>query len=127
MHQCVRCGQVYENSAKEILEGCSCGSKFFFFSKKEENLTPVAETGSEEGLSEEDRMQIENDVKNIIGDDLDESKPVILNLENIRILKPGKYELDLAELFKGENPLIYKLEEGKYMIDLATSLMKKSE
>lgn len=126
MHQCVRCGQVYENSAKEILEGCSCGSKFFFFSKNEENLAPVAEIGSEEGLSEEDRSQIEHDVRDIIGDELDETKPVILNLENIRVLKPGRYELDLVELFKGENPLIYKLEEGKYMIDLATSMLKKA-
>lgn len=126
MHQCVRCGQVYENSAKEILEGCFCGSKFFFFSKKEENLAPVAEVGSEEGLTEEDRSQIEHDVRDIIGDELDETKPVILNLENIRVLKPGRYELDLVELFKGENPLIYKLEEGKYIIDLATSMLKKN-
>ena len=30
-HQCVRCGNFLEDGAKELLEGCSCGSKFFFF------------------------------------------------------------------------------------------------
>jgi len=117
MHQCVRCGKVYDNAAKEILEGCSCGSKFFFFIKKDA-LKYGDKLNIE--LNAEERKQIEKDVRDIIGTKMDPTKPVILNLENIRVLKPGQYELDLVELFKG-NPLVYKLEEGKYMIDLATT------
>ncbi|MBS3143917.1 hypothetical protein J4446_03535, partial [Candidatus Woesearchaeota archaeon] len=30
-HQCVRCGNMYEDGSEEILKGCSCGSRFFFF------------------------------------------------------------------------------------------------
>jgi len=48
---------------------------------------------------------------------VDRSDPVVLDIEAIRVLKPGKYELDLVHLFKNE-PLVFKLEEGKYMIDL---------
>jgi len=44
-----------------------------------------------------------------------------LDIEAIRVLKPGQYELDLVHLFKGE-PLVYKLEEGKYVVDLIESL-----
>ena len=44
----------------------------------------------------------------------------MLDIESIRVLKPGKYELDLIHLFKGE-PLVFKLEEGKYVIDLPAS------
>ena len=44
-------------------------------------------------------------------------------MESIRIAGPGKYELDLVSLFKGE-PLIFKLAEGKYMVDIAESFKK---
>ena len=45
-------------------------------------------------------------------------EPVVLDLESVRVLKPGKYELDLVHLFKGD-PLIFKLADGKYVIDVA--------
>ena len=41
----------------------------------------------------------------------------MLDLESIRVLKPGQYELDLVHLFR-KQPLVYKLAEGKYVIDL---------
>ena len=116
MHQCVRCGNMYEDGAKELLKGCSCGSRFFFFVKKTQlekmkNLTV--------DLTEKERESIETDVKDMIGELL-EDKPVILDLENVRILKPGHYEISLIDIFKGK-PLVYKLEEGKYVIDLAST------
>ena len=62
----------------------------------------------------------------IVQSKLDKDKPVILDIESINILKPGKYELDIVELFKGK-PLIYKLEEGKYVIDLASTFEATAE
>ena len=50
-------------------------------------------------------------------------KPIVLDLESIKIMKPGKYELDLVRMFKGE-PLIFKLEEGKDIIDIPESFKK---
>jgi len=70
-------------------------------------------------LTEKDREQIETDVKDMIGDLLDD-RPVILDLENIRILKPGQYEISLIDIFKGK-PLVYKLEDGKYFIDIVST------
>ncbi len=55
---------------------------------------------------------------------MDKEQPVILDIESIKILKPGQYELDLVNLFKKKQPLIYKLEDGKYMIDLVESFKK---
>jgi predicted nucleic acid-binding Zn-ribbon protein len=46
---------------------------------------------------------------------------VILDLESIRITGDGKYELDVVNLFS-RKPVVYKLEEGKYIIDLTTTL-----
>ena len=38
--------------------------------------------------------------------------------------KPGKYEISLVDLFSGK-PLVFKVGEGKYVIDLASSFEKK--
>ena len=74
-------------------------------------------------LSDKDKEQIEQDIFDLVGSEIDKDQPVILDLEAIRILRPGKYELDLVHLFKNE-PLIFKLEDGKYMIDLVQSFQK---
>ena len=114
MHQCVKCSKLYEDANSEILKGCSdCGGKFFFFIRKEA-LEKVKEATSQ--LTAQEKEKIEQDVLEIVGHADD--KPVILDLASVNILKPGKFELDLVRLFKGE-PMVYRLEEGKYIIDIA--------
>ena len=120
-HQCVRCNTLYEDGAKEILEGCTCGGKLFFYIKKEK--LKELEQEADIKLSEKERKQIEEDVYDLVGSEIDRDKPVVLDLEAIKVLKPGKYELDLVHLFKGE-PLVFRLEDGKYMIDLVQSFNK---
>jgi predicted nucleic acid-binding Zn-ribbon protein len=46
-------------------------------------------------------------------------------MESIHILKPGKFELDLVNLLNKDHPLVYKLEEGKYMIDVPSTLQMR--
>ena len=113
-HQCVRCNTIYPDTASELLKGCSkCSGKLFFYIKPE-RLEQLKETTVQ--LTDDDKVQIEQDVYDLIGDD-HEDLPVVLDLESIRILKPGQYELDLVHLFR-KQPLVYKLSEGKYVIDL---------
>jgi|TARA_B100001971_G_C18249166_1_gene576773 hypothetical protein len=120
-HQCVKCGKVYQDGSNELLKGCSsCTGRFFFFIKKKDLEESKKIT---EKLTNEEKQQIEQDVLEIIGIE-DDTKPVILDLESIRILQPGKYELDIVELFKGK-PLVYRVEEGKYIIDLASTFGSK--
>lgn len=121
-HQCVRCNKLYADGSEEILKGCECGGKFFFFIKQK-HLDEAKEITI--SLTEEDKKQIEEDILDIIGI-RDDDAPVILDLESIRVLEPGKYELDLVELFKGK-PLIYRVEEGKYIIDIASSFKVDKE
>ncbi len=124
-HQCVRCGEIYEDASEELLKGCSCGSKVFFYIKKE-NLEKKKEEVFK--LTKKEKEQIEEDVYDLIGDKIDREKPVVLDIESINILKPGKYEIDIVSLF-GEQPLIYKLDEGKYIVDLVKTFrnMDKSD
>jgi len=124
-HQCVKCGKFYDDNSEEILKGCSCGGKVFFYVKK--SKAELLEKEDLVNLSKKEKEQIEKDVYDIIGNEIDHEKPIILDLESIKIKKPGKYELDLMSLFKKKQPLIYKLDEGKYMVDLIETFknMKK--
>ncbi|MGB9748955.1 MAG: Zn-ribbon domain-containing protein [Candidatus Woesearchaeota archaeon] len=117
-HQCVRCGKIYDDGSQEILTGCSCGGRLFFYIKKEK-LTQLKKSISK--LSPTEKQEIERDVLELIGAPEEQGEePIVLDFESIRVLKPGKYELDLVQIFK-KKPLIYKVGDGKYYIDLAAS------
>jgi len=116
-HQCVRCGKLYEDTDNTILKGCSCGAKLFFFIRKD-RLEHAKEVTV--NLTEVQKNELEKDVLELIGKEESGDQPVVLDFESIRVLKPGKYELDLVNLFKKE-PLVFKLADGKYMIDIAAT------
>lgn len=122
-HQCVRCNKLYPDGAQEILKGCNCGARLFFYIKHKD-----IEEGKEliSNLSVEEKEQIETDVTEILNIKRERDQPVILDFESIRVLNPGKYELDLVHLFK-KDPLIIKLEEGKYVIDLPQAFKQRKE
>jgi predicted nucleic acid-binding Zn-ribbon protein len=123
-HQCVKCGRVIPVATKELLEGCAnCKSKFFFYIR-EEQLEAAKEKLIE--IPEKEKTKIEKDVRDIAGIK-EEDVPVILDFESVRITGSGKFEIDLAKIFNKKRPLVYKLEEGKYIIDLSTALSEKEE
>ena len=122
-HQCVRCNKMYDDGAQEILQGCSCGGRLFFYIKAS-RLKELKETTVK--LTKKEKREIEKDVYDLIDVSQDRSKPIVLDLESIRIVKPGKYELDLVQLFK-KQPLIYRLSEGKYMIDLPETFKMRKD
>ena len=127
-HQCVHCGKMYPDAAEELLKGCECSSHFFYYIKKE--LAEKMQEKVQETIQELDKIgkkQVEKDVREIMGIDEEEQIPVILDLEAVRVLGSGKYEIDIVNLFSKKRPLIYKLEEGKYVIDLASTIKTRAE
>ncbi|MBI2673103.1 hypothetical protein HYX19_02485 [Candidatus Woesearchaeota archaeon] len=123
-HQCVKCATFYPDGSEEILKGCNkCGGRFFFYVKQKHIEEAKDVTVN---LSEEEKVQLEEEVMEIIGEKQDEDYPVVLDFETIRVMKPGKYELDLIELFKGK-PLVYRLGEGKYVIDIISTLQSNDK
>lgn len=120
-HQCVKCSKIIPLGSKELLEGCGdCGGRFFFYIRQEQ-LEKIKETRIE--IPEAERDSIEKDIREIVGI-TDEETPVILDLESVRVLGDGKFEIDIVNVFNKKRPLIYKLEEGKYLIDLASTLQR---
>jgi uncharacterized protein len=118
-HQCTQCGNIYPDAAPELLSGCSCGARFFYYIRQEK-VEQMQETIQE--LEKADLVQIEEDIREITGLDEEPDKTVVLDLESVRVISPGKFEIDLVKLLSKKDPLIYKIGEGKYIIDLATSL-----
>lgn len=64
-----------------------------------------------------DKKKVEEDVRSILKVE-DDEKPVILDVESVRVLGPGKFEIDIVGLMS-KKPIVFKLQEGKYIIDLS--------
>ena len=118
-HQCVKCSRIIPVGSREILDGCKdCGGHFFFYIR-DDQLNKVKDQIV--NIPVEEKKRVEEDIREMVGiPDVD--SPVILDIESIRVTGQGKFELDLIKLFSKDRPLIYKLEEGKYIIDIASTL-----
>jgi uncharacterized protein len=123
-HQCVHCGKINPAGSKELLEGCSkCGSRFFFYIR-DEQLEKMKKEPLE--IPEEQKNSIEKEIREIAGIN-EEDTPVILDIESVRVTGAGKFELDLVNIFQKQRPIVYKMGEGKYIIDLTPTLQKNSK
>lgn len=118
-NQCVHCGRIIPAGSKEILEGCEgCGGHFFFYIREE--LLPKLKAEAEKTIIEfgsVDKKKVEEDVRSILKVE-DDEKPVVLDVESVRVLGPGKFEIDIVGLMS-KKPIVFKLQEGKYIIDLS--------
>jgi len=113
-NKCVKCGKIHPDDAKYLIDGCDkCGSKFFFFITEEQKNK---QNKMADDLSKKQIAEMENDVRSILGHKKEQL--LILSIEAIRILMPGKYELDLVNLFN-QKPLVIKIADGKYRIDIS--------
>jgi len=63
-HQCVRCNKFFEDGSQQIIKGCNCGAKLFFYIKKKQ----LDETSKDllTNFTQEEKEQIEHDVKEIL-------------------------------------------------------------
>jgi hypothetical protein len=123
-HQCVHCGKIFQVGSKEILEGCSdCGGHFFFY-VREEQLENLKREPLE--IPEEEKDNIEKEIREIAGIS-EEDSPVILDIESVRVTGEGKFEIDLVNVFKKQRPIVYRIGEGKYIIDLTPTLRRNSK
>ena len=110
VHICAGCGKVYPDSSEEILKGCSCGGKKFYFERPEARRRaahpsipavepepvppPCAEPVTE---TEADRFD---------------------RVESIRIIAPGTYELNIEKMARSDERVVGLGTEGSYALDL---------
>ena len=126
-NKCTKCGKIHPDNADYLMDGCDkCGSKFFFYIRGDmlEKLEREIEK-----LNKREINEIEKDVRSILPGGMDKNDAVALDLESIRVMKPGKYLIDLTNLFT-QRPIVIKIGPGKYKLDLSvllSGLKKKPE
>jgi predicted nucleic acid-binding Zn-ribbon protein len=116
-HKCVKCERIYEQDSAEIINGCVCGSKLFYFIRCNAESVDARKKKNTEGLTSEDIdyfYELEDDENHEI---------IIFDIEAINIKSSGKYELNIDGLMSDDG-LIYKYGEGKYSIDLDSNLKR---
>jgi predicted nucleic acid-binding Zn-ribbon protein len=88
-HKCTRCGKVYGEGSKEILEGCKCGNRYFLYFRK---IT------DEEAEKFKDiwNIKVKDGTYEIDIASLMAKEPIIISGEE------GRYLLSLASAFKGK-------------------------
>lgn len=124
-YKCVHCSKMFGDGSEQVLKGCdNCGRRFFFYIRKEQVEKIKKQEEQEIEFFGEDKKQIEKDLREISGLE-DEDTPVFLDFESVRVVKPGKYAVDLGNLFATDRPRVYKLEDGKYIIDLSMKIKKE--
>jgi predicted nucleic acid-binding Zn-ribbon protein len=120
-NKCTRCGKIHADDSPYLVSGCDvCGSKFFFYIRQE-----VLNKADKElkKLTPKEIDEIERDIREIIPEDVDEDETVVLDLEAIRVVKPGKYEIDVTNLFN-QKPIVIRMGPGKYELDLSVLLSR---
>ena len=122
-HQCVKCSRVIPTGSRELLEGCKQCKGHFFFYIRDDQLKNFREKLVE--IPAEEKKRVEEDIRELVGI-RDENAPVILDIESVKVTGEGKFELDIVKLFRKDIPIVYKLEEGKYVIDIS-SMAKQSK
>jgi hypothetical protein len=109
-HRCTKCGREYPDGDMRILKGCECGNNKFLYVPR----AKVAEVVGAEGEAE-----IEEPVRRI------ERQLTDMGIASIKIIAPGKYELNLDRLFTSDEIIIALQEDGKYVIHLPSLLKSK--
>lgn len=121
-HKCARCGRIYDDSAPELIEGCTCGAQVFLYLKTDErNRKNAIKELREKDLDESDLDWLEEEFG---GDLKKKNKTIHVDVENLTRISKGKYRLDITSLMKGE-PIVVKAKEGVYYIDVPYAMRKK--
>lgn len=105
-HACVKCKQVHPDQSETILKGCSCGSRIFYFIKTD---LPIVRVNVQQEITEE-LVNIEKQGQQSIVFETD-------GPENIKVVEPGAYELNIPSLFKGD-PVILRTDSDVYYVKL---------
>ena len=137
-HACTKCTKVYADKSDAILRGCTCGSRVFHFIKstlpQQQQFQPVQLTALSESAagangngngsaldSVVDEMAIQAGQGNAIAIESTLEPDAV---ENIKVIEPGSYSINVPSLMKG-GPVVLKSDAGVYYVRLPEPNGKK--
>ncbi len=116
-HKCVKCGREFADGSTEILKGCpSCAGKKFLYVREEERHADVLEEKPMELLVEEKREAGVLEVR----PPRSQLPEFYDRIESIRILGPGRYELNIEKLAESDELVVGLGKEGQYAVDISS-------
>jgi predicted nucleic acid-binding Zn-ribbon protein len=116
-HKCVKCGREFVDGSTEILKGCpSCAGKKFLYVREEERHADVLEEKPIEALVEEKKGTGVLEVRH----HRDQLPEFYDRIESIRILGPGRYELNIEKLAESDEMVVGLGKEGQYVVDISS-------
>lgn len=110
-HKCVRCDKVYESDSLAVRTGCECGAKVFIYYSEKKNAP-----------KESEKQWVEKELAGIASKS---DSPVSLDIENVRVLDKGVFEVNVGSLI--QNPLIIKGDDGVYYVKLPGMKKEKKQ
>ena len=108
-HRCTNCEHIFENGSTEIMDGCPhCGWKKFLYvsAKPATEDVPIMDAQVDAPETKEENPD--------------------LQVESIRILDKGSYELNIKSLLDREEIILSVKESGRYFVHLP-SVFEKSK
>ncbi len=129
-HQCLKCGEIYEDGSKYVLEGCpKCGGRIFLYTKKplpDRTRKKILKKIENEEISfegekfEEIMEEIERRRQEAIKEALKQKERV----ESIKVEDVGEYEINLERLIEGG---IIVEKDGTYFIYLPSLFERRKK
>ncbi|WP_202318927.1 Zn-ribbon domain-containing protein [Archaeoglobus neptunius] len=102
-HRCTKCGKLYPSGDMRILNGCECGNNKFLYVPEKREVEPV---------------EVEQEITRELTE---------MGIETVRIISPGRYEINIERLLQGEGIVIALQEDGRYIIHLPSLLKKRGQ
>ena len=121
-HRCAGCNTLFPD-ARFLKDGCPvCGSGKFIFEKGRQRK----ETRPQEAENPE-MAQISPDTNDQWSSPklTQTEEPVTESIESIRILEPGRYDLNLSRLMESDDRVIRVGSEDNYRLDLHSMVREK--
>lgn len=113
----MNCGNVYEDEAPELMNGCECGSTLFVYGQdiEDKDLDEL----------QEDKEEIETELDNILQGAKEKAADKLsieFDLSSIKVEDEGVYRINVKKLME-EIPIIAELQEdGTYYLHLPSVL-----
>jgi len=124
-HKCMNCGKIYEDEAEELIEGCECGSNLFIYQQEFEEEEYNEAEGVDRELQEK-RQDVKSELDKFVEnlkDKVSRKTKISFDIQSIRIIEEGVYEVDIAKLLENV-PLVVEAKEGEYIVHLASAFKK---
>jgi len=126
-HKCTRCGRVYDDGDVQVLKGCSfCGGKKFYYinigntkAKEESEIKDLLSNIEMDNLYT--LKEIEKINKKNLKDSIDN-----IEIESIKVVDEGLYQLDLDILMRRDEIIIEK-KDGSYALHVPSLFKYKKK